>query len=335
MDQYDKLFYLRKDRKNRLIPVVSALDDEGVFHAWVPQGEELLDVKVIDLVDGQYFAKAAGSDKDIYFSFLDFLYQRNIVKDIFPFLDYITNDTRNLATSLRKLEIYFTLQDKEKDICRFVVSELEYILGVCRSMYDHFQFIAQKLWDNIQLIDQDVQKKALKKSFSKMVLKGDQIRSSEELAGYYGLPPNLAKFYFEEAAFFKVLRQIRDDIVHRGLTPKHIYITERGFAINIDHRAFAAFGVWANKDCYVNDNLASLKPVIAYIIKKTFDVMGRFTDILSKTIQFPDEIAPGYHLYMRGENLIKLTRLGEYIEKDVWYSNKVATEGDNDTDRCK
>jgi hypothetical protein len=320
VSSYDKLFHLRKDRQGRLIPLVATLDDNGKFHAWLPKGDDIIDIKVIDLVEGQYFAKKAGANDDIYFGFLNFLYQRNTVKSLFPFVEYITSDMRNLATSLRKLEIFHEIHHKE-DSGRLVISELEYIITVCRSMYDHFQFIAKKIWDGIKLIDPATQKNSLSDSFSAMVLQGERLRTPNEISMKYSLTPQLSKFYSDGGIFFEKLRSFRDDIVHYGHTPGYIYVTEKGFSVNANHKLFSSFNIWTPGCYYPNDKLASLKPVIAYIIRETLGTMGRFVNVLEQQIKFPDDIAPGYLLFMRGRYLYKLAELDSYINNNVWYSD--------------
>lgn len=322
MDKYDKLFYLRKDRQNRLIPMVSAVDDDGKFHAWLVKGNDIIDWPVIDLREGEYFAKVAASDKDIYFDFLNFLYQRNTCSAVFPMVGYITNDMRNLAASLRKIELFYEISHKE-NVTRLIVSELEYILTVCRSLYDHFQFIVKHIWAGVKLMDSSIKRNSLSDSFSAMVLKGNQIRTVEEIAKTYGLTASLAKFYSDETAFFERLRSFRDDIVHRGLTPGYIYVTERGFSVEKEDKFFSSFNVWTPKCFYKNDRLASLKPVIAHIIQETLSTMGRFALTLQQQIKYPEDIAPGYHIFMRGEYLHKLAELDSYIKDDVWYSDSV------------
>ena len=47
--------------------------------------------------------------------------------------------------------------------------------------------------------------------------------------------------------------------------------------------------------------------------------MNRFVDMLSKEIILPEEMAPGYRLFLRGKHLHKLNELQESIEHDVWY----------------
>lgn len=310
MDKFDKLFHLRKDRKNRLIPLVSVLDDDGDFHVWINRGNEISSMKSNSLIKGAYFSKKADEEGDVCFNFLNFFYQRNVIKSIFPFLDYITNDMHNLATSLWKLEIFHEVSSKENDTSRCASSELEYILIVCRSIYDYVQFIAQTAWDNIELVNKNMHKKSLRGSFAKMVLRGDELISCEEIQAKYGITLELAKFYSEEGVFFKKLKNLRDDIVHRGLTADYIFDTEEGFAVSTYSKMFSSFDIWAEAKCCSNENLTLLSPIISHIIQKTLEMVSYFTDALACKIMFPDDIAPGYRLFIRDKNMYRLIELG-------------------------
>lgn len=318
LEKYYKLFHL-KIGKNRPVPLLPALDDNGKFHAWLPRGNEIIDMKVIDLGEGKYFAKKAERGDDIFFDFFHFLYQRCTLTKVFSLLDYIENDMRNLAASLRKFEIFHESQNEE-DAHWLATSELEYVLVVCRGMYDHFQFIAKIIWDSVQLNDAAIRKNSLRDTFSKMVLQGEQIMAADDLVLKYGLTEGLARFYSDEAVFFEKLRRLRDDIVHNGGTPSYIYVTEKGFAVDRGNKSFSLFEeVWTPECFSPNDKLASLKPVVAYIISETLGTMGRFANIIGEQIKFSDEIAPGYLLFLRGKYLHKLAELNSYMKDNVWY----------------
>jgi hypothetical protein len=180
------------------------------------------------------------------------------------------------------------------------------------------QRIAKELWDSVDLFDKAARKQSLPSSFADMALTGNAPRSVDELKLKYGLSPALATYYNGEADFFRKLRKFRNDIEHLGLTPELVFATPKGFAVSADSKSFAPFGIW-KEETFLPNRLAPLKPVIAHMVKETLFSMGRFVMALSQEIQFPEEIAPGYKVYMRGRYTDRLLKLNEYIESDPWY----------------
>ena len=304
MTKFDKLFHIRKDISNRIVPVLPVLDSEGKWHVWLDRGIDLQEIRVIKPVESDYFAQKADSKEDVFFEFINFMYQRGTRDDVYPILRAIKDDMHNLASCFAKLEFFHKLKEEQKlDVSRFVVTEIEYIFGVCRSLFDLFQIITKKYWNGIKLFEYKHPKRELKDSFGDMVLKGEEIRNSEEIQNKFGLPPQWADFYVSEADFFKKIRKYRDDIHHRGLITDFIFNTSKGFAIQADYGPFACFNVW-NKDTFLQNNLAPIKPIIAFIVKETFEAMNRYVQMLAKIIRFPEEIAPGYYIFYAGISYI-------------------------------
>jgi hypothetical protein len=319
MSKYDKLFHLRKDLQNRIVPICPVLDSEGKFHVWIDRNNDFQEINIIKPVESDYFGQKADSPQDVYFEFMNFMYQRGTREDVYPILAAISNDMHNLAACFRKVELFHTLKyEQSVDVSRFVITEIEYIFSTCRSLFDLFQLVAKKYWNGIQLFDTTVQKRDLKDSFAEMALSGEMIRTKEELQKRFGLPDVWANFYVQESDFFKKIRKYRDSIHHKGLTPAIIFQTPNGFAIQADYQPFACFNVW-KKETFLPNNLAPIKPVIAFVVKESFNAMNRYVNMLSHIIKFPPEIAPGYLLLMRGHHIHKLAELEDYIENNPWY----------------
>lgn len=319
MSKFDKLFHIRKDIKKRIIPLCPVLDAEGKWHVWIERGDDFQEVKIIKPVESDYFGQKVDSENDVYFEFMNFMYQRATREDVYPALEAITSDMHNLAACFHKIELFHTLKyEKGIDVNRFIVTEIEYVFSVCRSLFDLFQLVAKKYWGGIKLFDPKIKKRDLKDSFAEMVLKGKEVRTAEELQYRFGLPVVLANFYVQEANFFKKIRDYRDNIYHRGLTPHIIFHTPKGFAVQASYEPFACFNVW-KKETFLPNNLAPIKPIIAFAVGKTFDAMNQYVNTLSRIIKFPEEIAPGYFLFMRGHHIHKLAELEDYIENNPWY----------------
>lgn len=313
----EPFYHLRKDAG--IIIDLPVQDDAGRFHMWRRNGSDWIRIQPSDIIESDYFAKAPAAPGDVCFSFVNFLMQHCRNVKALSLWGAVRSDMHNLGTCFRKLELYHEKRtDKSCDTRRFVITEIEYVIGVCRSLYDLQQRIAKELWGSVELLDKSVHKQNLPSSFADMALTGDGARSIVELRTKYGLSPALASFYFGEADFFRKLRKFRNDIEHLGLTPEFIFATPKGFAVNADSKPFAQFGVW-KEETFLPNKLAPLKPVIAHIVKETLFSMGRFVEALTKEIKFPDEIAPGYTVYMRGRYTDRLLQLAQYVESDQWY----------------
>jgi hypothetical protein len=205
-------------------------------------------------------------------------------------------------------------------IKRMVSTEIEYIFTVCRSLFDLFQKIASHLW-KLSKIDSKIGD--LPYSFSSMVYSNSNkyiVRTPKEFADKFGLPESWAKFYIKHAILFNPIRKFREDIIHYGKTVDHIYKTERGFAVSADFKPFADLNVW-NKDTFLQNNLAPLKPIVASVIMSALTVMGNFAILFSQSITLPPDIAPGYHVYMAGPYTSKLQprELSTYFTSNCWY----------------
>lgn len=316
-DDIEPFFHFRKDAG--LFIQIPVRDEQGRYHMWLRRDNGWWRFQPADLAVSDYFAKAAAGPDDTFSPFVDFLYQRCRNVEALRLLKCITDDMHNLGACFKKLELYHEEGQRGSSETRyFVITEIEYMVSVCRSLYDLQQRIAKELWSNVALKDNSVKKKELPPSFADMALNGDGVRQAQDLQAKYGLGPKLAGFYPGEAEFFRKLRKFRNDIDHGGLTPETIFTTPRGFAVNSDAKPFAQFGVW-KEETFMPNKLAPIKPVLAHIVRETFRSMTKFAQAIAGEIQFPEEIAPGYRVFMRGYYIDRLARLTDYIETEPWY----------------
>lgn len=329
-DELEKLFHISEDLHGRAVPLLPVYDtdydgeqvpdwaDDPEWFMWHPDSDGKLHSLNGFPKEGRYFAKEIASDRDIYFPFLHAYTQRASWPDLMGILSNIEDDLRNLATSMAKLGLYQYLATSSSfDTRRFVVSELEYILTVCRSLYDLLQYIAKKSWEKVELKDRD--KSQLPSSFADIALHGESPIDANDLEESYGLSPTLAQFYEDEAEEFAKIRELRDDIVHHGRTFELIFTTEDGHAVQASSEPFDSFEIWDEDDLMEND-IAPLWPFIAHLIHHSITAMHRFQEALFTEISFPPKIAPEYNVYMIGEYIHNLGRLDTLMEDDVWGS---------------
>src|SRR5262249_46392679 len=66
-------------------------------------------------------------------------------------------------------------------------------------------------------------------------------------------------------------------------------------------RPFDGFPKW--EECHrYNSNLVSFLPWLAYVVVQTINACNDLTTAFAHQIKFPPELAPGYRVFVRGEN---------------------------------
>lgn len=292
--------------------------EENEWQMWLPVPDGLIQMKG-EPAEADYFARLPEKDADVYFDFLNFMTQRACWDDVIWAIDGMRCDIHNLGASLGKLELFHQAsKDKGLEVTRFVSTEIEYIFGVCRSLFDLLQEIIATLWQRIKLTDDTIKKRQLPKSFRNMVMMQNKPMPVEAIETHWRVPPALASFYHRHGSFFEVLRRYRDDVVHSGRDLKLIFITDRGFAVSADVEPFASFGVWKEEHVLPN-RLASLRPVIAYVITETLRACEDFAQTIQSVIQFPPEIAPGFKLFLRGFHNRHLIDMKDVLRNCKWW----------------
>jgi len=117
---------------------------EETWRLWLPLEEG----KFVEIsgfpAEALYFAREPELKTDIYSSFLTFMAQRaNFVGLEKPFSG-ISDDFFNLSASLAKLDLIFEA-GPQNGSHRMAATEVEYLLLVCRSVFDLLQEIISKL----------------------------------------------------------------------------------------------------------------------------------------------------------------------------------------------
>jgi hypothetical protein len=137
-------------------------------------------------------------------------------------------------------------------------------------------------------------------TFSRMVLiDKKQLRTAAEIEQKYGIPKPLAEEYANVAPFFSRLRDVRDNVVHGRKGIGHVFDSERGFCVDPKHLPFSEFTGW-RIDHHCNQNIVSILPWIADVILQTIDMCNRLMGAFAQVVTFPEEIAPGYRIFVRG-----------------------------------
>lgn len=174
-----------------------AFHAEGRWRVWLQAGDNAFVEIKGEPAEAYYFSAAPAHQADFTTLHLTFIAQRALLTGLTRSFSAFQDDLFNLAASLAKIDLIHASGSPARS--RMACTEVEYILTVCRSMYDLLQEMLACLWENVRLTDLTVTKRSLKRSFAEMALKGETPRDAEELAQTYGLPLAVAACYARHA----------------------------------------------------------------------------------------------------------------------------------------
>jgi hypothetical protein len=271
----------------------------GDWRMWV----ETQDKKFVEIhgwpAEASYFARAPEGPSYLTLHFLNFMVQHANFKDLMKPFSAIQDDIFNLSAALAMLKLVFENKELERaGSHRMAATEIEYILFLCRGLFDFLQEVLAKLWTKIELTDKSVRKKQLKKSFADMTLRGNAVRTAQEIAEQFQLPLFLAECYARHAAVFVKIRDYRDNLLHRGQNVQIIFRGDSGFAIQKRLGPFINPNIW--HDAEVTNGLVPLLPALALIIHGTLAAYEEFAYIFQSHFKMLNPIVPGMSLYLRG-----------------------------------
>lgn len=281
---------------------------EGDWHLYISTEEpgSLIKVKGVP-AEGVYFAAAPAHEDDLYLHVIDFLAQCASHKDLMKARSGLIDDVLNLSTSLDKIAGLRLLQSHYPHaLSRMMVTEVEYITIVCRSLFDLLQEIVRKLWPTIRFHDERFGRRPLRKSFAEMLEFGDAVHGAPEIAARHAIPLDLASCYARASAPFLGIRRLRDNIVHWGSRVGHIYASE-DFLIPDDFHILSDLVRWRDEERGPN-RLVPLLPALEMLIYQTLRTCDHFSRTLENIIQFPGPIAPGMNQFLRGYSTGTLNR---------------------------
>lgn len=300
--ELSKLAYLRPDLIGDRTLNLAPLWDGTRWHLWTPMADgTLMALRPVECHEGSYFAREPARQDDLHLPFIELMWKRASWADVCHWVVAITDDLHNLATAVAKVDFFWAMRDDARDsVGRFVKNEIEYVLTVCRSILDELQEILRRVWDRVQLVDREAQKRKrpLPQSFADMIRRENRTMSAEEIAGHRHVPEVFADAYATTAPFVATLRGLRDAVIHGGHDAPLVFLTERGFAVRKDEPHVAALPVLKPEYEY-NERLVSLRPVLAHLVMTTMYTLNTFGDLLLAHIELPPDIAPEHALFVR------------------------------------
>jgi hypothetical protein len=275
--------------------------DEGKWRSWLHVGGGNLQETGTIPAEGCYYGTVPELSTDLHLNFLDFILQMASFSDLKKPIAGIQDDLFNLSASLAKVaHIHKTRSAIGLGASRMVITEIEYVFSVCRSMIDLFQEVVAKLWEKIRFKDEYAfQKKKLKTSFREMVWYQGRLSTQEELESRFGLPSVWAKFYLRHVDFFQRIRIFRDNIVHNGSQVQTVFEGDHDYLLNVHDSPFVGMGIWYAQE-RVSEDFVPLMPALAMVAYRTILICDDFAEMLTKTLEPNKPLVPGMSLFMRG-----------------------------------
>jgi len=263
-----------------------------------------------------YFGVESEDEEDIQIPFLTFYYQHASFPNILEYFSSIMEDIHNLSACVSKFGLYQYLStEADFDVSDFVLTELEYVFTVCRSLFDTLHMVARESWSNIQLFEGGMNE--LPSKLSDMALSGYDPISASELTERYGIREPLAEYYEELADFLSDLKYYRDSIHHYGGSFQVVFVLEDGIAVDTSKEPYSEFDAWDESQIVEND-LGPIWPFISYIIGNTIEFMNELPTAVFADVQVPAEIAPNYGVFIRGPHINNIATLNDLIDDAIW-----------------
>jgi hypothetical protein len=289
----------------------------GKWHLWVPSPDgRLLAINAIP-VDGTYFGDRPERRTDQLHPILHLLGQKVLEPRMERAYFGLQNDFQNLAAILAKMRLYYEMHRAGRPTRRFVETEVEYLVTVYRSVFDLLQEIIGRITKRIVLHDGS-KIHELPRSFADITVHGDRPLSTDEIAAKYRLPRPLAEWYSSRAAFFVILRGLRDAVHHHGENAvKLLFCTDRGFGIPRGLEPFQKLHDWPI-ECELPNQIVPLRPALCSIVHQTIETCSSFADLLTSQFGLPPELLPGLFLYLRGEYDEELCRINDVLKRSLW-----------------
>lgn len=277
----------------------STLFFDGKWHAWIDAGGSLFPTEM-QPAESIYFGTRPEQEADVYLHFLDIIGQRLSHLSVAPLFFGLQDDLLNLSASLAKIRfLHRTRKDYKHGASRMIATEVEYLHGVCRSIFDLWQEVVVKFWDSITLVDKSVKKRQLRKSYREMVFSDNKLRTVDELVTRFpGLPRQLAQCYVQSGAFFAELRKFRDRIIHQGAGVDIIFDGEEDFLIAEARVPFTDMHIWRKDDRQPN-GLVPLTPALGYVIYRTLEACNIFSQTIEMHFKLPPPAVPSFRIFLR------------------------------------
>lgn len=281
----------------RVITSLTFYNDDK-WRMWLSVGPSLMEIQGFPS-EASYFSKQPEDPADLYFHFINFIAQHAAFPEVIKPLGGIKDDIYNLCAVIAKLKLLKkSVADVGHGINRMVITEIEYLFSICRSVFDLLHEVSACIWATIQFQDGE-KRKILPKKLTKVLMHEARYLCAEEIMSRFNMPKPWALWYERHISFFSSLREFRDNIVHHGSAVSSVFVDENGFSVSIRDRPFDKMNVWAPDEISPN-GVVSLDPAVAYVVWNTLLACEEFSQMLQSCIAFPVALVPEMRMYMRG-----------------------------------
>jgi hypothetical protein len=330
IDELRKISYIDADVVQGRTVQLMPLWDGTNWRMWFNLGTGvLIEGKIVDAVESDYVAKSAARETDLFIPFIHIMCQHVSYPEVVGFITAISDDFHNMGTSIAKLKHFWKFRNEigNGSEARFASTELEYLVALCRTVFDLLQETFSLLWANsvrLTSLEDEAFRKGhpLPKTFSKMVLdQKERPRTADEIVDKFRLPPPLAQQFADAAPFFAQLRKVRDRVIHSGGNFRGVFSTERGFCVDPKTLPFKDFAGWKSEHQY-NENISTILPWLADLVIRTIETCNGLVGTFAQIIVPPPAIAPNYLIFVRGPHndaLASLIAVGR--GEDPWWDD--------------
>lgn len=305
--------FTEEDLIHRFVPMFPIYDSGWKMYVDTENG--LIPLKIVDIADGFYISKNAIKKEDLKLAFFDLMYKKNNLKENIKPLNHIYDDIYNLSASIEKIDFFSRLYNKEEHLklCKYASVELESIFQNSRAIFENLQKIQDNLIKRTISANKDDFFTVEKVQFG---WKKEKLLEIDKYQEKYKIPELLAKFYVNFEDFFFLILDMRNDIFHSRKSFS-LFLDEKGFSISLKEYNLEKLHFWDENNTLEN-NLGSLKTLIAYITLNTISALEEYAKTISQIIQLPSDILSDYNIYMRSEFNKTLKELYMYSDNNAW-----------------
>ncbi len=300
IDLKDLPYLSKTDLRGRFIcSMIFYINDE--WRTWVEieeEGKRLIEIQAWP-AETFYFGDKEADPADIHSVLLHLVGQHVNMKGFERVFLGLRDDFLNLATSFAKLDFIAKNATLDNGMGRIVATEVEYLLLVCRSIFDLLQELIKAFWQRAAISDGLAKKQQLKDTFSDMTLRANVPRTVEDIAERFKIPAFLAEYYARHSPVFAKIREFRDGIVHGGKEMQTIFCDGSDFAISQRLGPFINPNIWRLEELQEN-SLVPLLPALGMIVHGTLAACEDFAVTISDKILVLEPTMPGLNLYLRG-----------------------------------
>jgi len=298
-------------------------DKENKFIGYFEQNKKLIPVN-IEPVTGTYWSKEpVDSQFDCYFKIINLILNNysftnpKKTKNIITHFNGLSNDITNFGTLINKQFIlweHIKNSRKPSRLSNIYVTELEYFMGLVRSFFDIIYNIIVSLYTQF--------KPKLPFTFPPTLNKfyGRRKKNNYEISEYF------SNFFNDIESLFRLCKNIRDGIYHRGEKPQIIFITEKGPGISMQKIEGLINGPFSDfqdffeddpkfRDHLLKNDIASIFYLINRIIQFALESTNKLADAIEDTFNKPQSISNEYKVFFRAHEVQYLNKIDEYLHQ--------------------